>query len=222
MTLRRVATAVAAGVLALGGLVACDSHPAVAAYVGDTEFTVAEVDAIYDDLVERQPDTIVTREQIVVTLVMGELVRSLAEQSGAQLRPVTAEDVGRGENVPADSRYAEIRADMATYLLSWSGQVEADEVSEEHLRELHELAIEAGEEWANQPLDDLRPILGGERVAQAIAIREALEAEAERVGVSVNPRYGEAMFVITPFSSGAPAVFVAFGEAGTDAVENTD
>src|SRR5690606_8605432 len=108
------------------------------------------------------------------------------------------------------------------YLLSWSGQVEPEGISEEHLRELHELAVEAGEEWANQPLEDLRPILGNERVAQAVAIREELEAEAERVGVSVNPRYGEAMFVITPFSSGAPAVFVAFGEVGTDAVENTD
>lgn len=221
MTLRRVAAAVAAGALALGGLVACDSHPAVAAYVGETEFTVAEVDEIYEDLVDRQPDTLVTRQQIVETLVVGELVRSLAEQQEGQPRQVTAADVAVGENVPAESRYAQVRAEMATHLMFWSGYVELTQPTDAQLRELHELAREAGEEWAEQPFEQLGPILNTAQVAQAIAVRDGLTAEAERVGVTVNPRYAPLRHVFLHFAGGAPAVFVTFGEGGTDAVESS-
>ena len=110
MTRRRVVVAVIAGALALGGLVACDSHPAVAAYVGETEYTVDEVEEIFEDLIGRQPETTVTRQQILETLVVGQLVRSLATEQGGDLREVSAADVAVGENVPAESRYAEIRA----------------------------------------------------------------------------------------------------------------
>jgi len=222
MTLRRVAAAVAASALALGGLVACDSNPAVAAYVGETEFTTAEVDGIYQDLVDRQPDTNVTRQQILETLVVGELARSLSEQQEGRPLQVTAADIAAGENVPAESRYAQVRADMATHLLFWSGHVDVPQPTEEQLRELHELALAAGEEWADAPFEQLGPILNSDQVAQAIAVREGLTAEAERLGVSVNPRYAPLRHVFLHFAGGEPAVFVTLGEGGTDAVESGD
>ncbi len=219
MTRRRVVAAVIAGALALGGLVACDSHPAVAAYVGDTTYTVAEVEEIFEDLVSRQPETTVTRQQIVETLVIGQLVRSLATEQGVQLREVTVDDIAVGENVPADSRYAEIRAETATYMYSWSGQVEVRPLTEEQMREVHQAAIDAGVEWADYPFEELEPILGGEQVAQAVALREALVGEAERVGVTVNPRYAPVQHALLHFAGGAPAVVVTLGEPA-DAVDN--
>ena len=74
--------------------------------------------------------------------------------------------------------------------------------TEEQLREVHQAAIDAGEEWADQPFEELGPILGNEQVAQAIAIREAFAAEAERVGVTVNPRFAPLQYV----SSASPVV----------------
>lgn len=219
MTRRRVVVAVIAGALALGGLVACDSHPAVAAYVGETEYTVDEVEEIFEDLIGRQPETTVTRQQILETLVVGQLVRSLATEQGGDLREVSAADVAVGENVPAESRYAEIRADLATHMFSWSGQVEVTTPTEEQLREVHQATIDAGEEWADQPFEELGPILGNEQVAQAIAIREAFAAEAERVGVTVNPRFAPLQYVFLRFSGGAPAIYITLGDS-SDTVDS--
>src|SRR5690606_34075364 len=159
------------------------------------------------------------RQQIVETLVIGQLVRSLATEQGVQLREVTVDDIAVGENVPADSRYAEIRAETATYMYSWSGQVEVRPLTEEQMREVHQAAIDAGVEWADYPFEELEPILGGEQVAQAVALREALVGEAERVGVTVNPRYAPVQHALLHFAGGAPAVVVTLGEPA-DAVDN--
>lgn len=212
MTRRRVVAAVVAGVLALGGLVACDLDRTTAASVGDTQYTLAEVDEMFEELLEKQPETTVTRQLIVETLVVGELARSLAIEQGVELYEVTVDDIAVAENVPTSTRYAQVRADMATHLRSWSGQVEVVQPTEPQLRELHQVAIEAGEEWAELPFEELGHIFDDRQVAQAIVVRDALAAEAERVGVTVHQRYVPLRYPFLHFSGGAPAVFLSIGQ----------
>lgn len=220
MTLRRVAAAIAAGVIALGGLAACRMDPSVAVYVGDDTYTVAEVDEIYDEVAAGQADAPVTRALILETLVMRDLVKSLATEQGVEVQPVSPEVVAASEQVPPDSRYAAVRAEMVSYLQSWSGHIALVAPTEEQLREIYDRAVVAGEGWAIQPFEDLRAQLDDGRMRQAIGVRGQLADEVERVGVTVNPRFAPLEFVLLEFSGGAPALSVALSGPTSDAVKD--
>ncbi len=96
MQIRRLTAAAVAG-LALAGLAGCRTAPNVAAYVGDDQVTVAELESAVDDrtqdpaiadFAEQDPETY-TR-QVLSTLVMDEVHTTAAERYGVE---VTATEV---------------------------------------------------------------------------------------------------------------------------------
>lgn len=251
MPRRRLAVVAVLGVLAAAGLAACRADPAVAAYVGDTEHTMAEVDEIYEqlrdalaeDAEERRRQTVaelerngeevpeelrepavaevpVTRADIVQTLILGDLTEALATELEVEIQPVTAADIATAEQVPADTRYAETRAEMATYLLSWSGEAELLEPTEEDLRGIYDRAAAAGMPLAAEPFDVVAPELDTDRVRQALGVRADLVAAVQRYEVTVNPRFQPLEYPLLRFQGGIPALTVPLDSTTSDVVRD--
>jgi hypothetical protein len=91
--IRRLTAAAVAG-LALAGLAGCRTAPNVAAYVGDSQVTVAELESAVDDrladpaiaeFADQDPDTY-TR-QVLSTLVQDEVHETAAERYGVEVPP---------------------------------------------------------------------------------------------------------------------------------------
>jgi hypothetical protein len=222
---RRLITAVASGVLVLAGVGACRSEPAVAAYVGDVEFTTADVESYYTELrsgfadraaaeaAERErpgatpaptpaaeaPVTPVSRQDVLAALVGRELARSAAAAKRLEPVAITAEQVSEALGLPAGSRYAQVYAEFQSYLEALLRNANAAEPSEADLRDVLDRLVAGGLQAPETTLADFRASIGNANlglVARSAQVRDELVAQAGQADLAINPRYAPAQIAL--------------------------
>jgi hypothetical protein len=188
----RLFAAVAAVALAVTGLTACRSDPAVAAYVGDRKVTIAEVDKDFDQVRAKAPGSKVTRQDIADLLVaveIGKLV--LAEnkltQSAQQTPP---EAVAQQVKMPADLEYVQKFAEWDTILATLRPTLKPAELSDKALLDVYNALAATGVIPAGRPIDEVRQQLGQAPVVQsAVSTSLALGEQVKKSHASINPRF---------------------------------
>ncbi|MGE5830822.1 MAG: hypothetical protein ACM30G_21010 [Micromonosporaceae bacterium] len=219
---RRVGGVVVLALVGLAALAGCRTEPTVAAYIGQTKITEAQVDELIADATraaakpEEKGTAAPGRGDVVGTLVLIRVCEQARAKLGFDKVKVSTEQVRQSEGVPSVSRYATIRADLYGCItaIPYADQTPTDA----ELRELYDRAVTAGlvgtsyEETREQLLTD-------DGIRQRIAIDRAMTQAAKDASVTVNPRYRPLEFPLIPVEGGS-IMEVTLGELASDAVRD--
>jgi hypothetical protein len=217
-------------------LAGCRSNPTVAAYVGDTQITEERVDAVIDDMAEKkskaetatpapdqpaepspeQADEALARTEVVTLLVLHEGCRQLAVAKNlTPTTTVTSEQFAASRQLPADSEYAALGAELTTCMSA----VPASNTppTEDELRQLFDAAKAA--DLLNDPsivFDDIKGQLAqDQQVQQAFAGKRLYSALGGATEITVNPRYRPLTVQAFPGNKLLPVVI---GDPGSGAL----
>ncbi|MDI1460393.1 hypothetical protein QEZ54_05380 [Catellatospora sp. KI3] len=203
-------TAAAGIATALLALAACRSNPDVAAYVGDRQFTEAQVTQLLDDLKKQQgagadPSSLPNRTQVVQLLVLDQLCQRV--NKAAAPAPAGPEDLGT--------------ISQRVQTCNESLQAAPVQPTEADLREVYDNGVAVGAIVPADPeqsFEKLKDRLGaGGEVATALGKRKVLTDAAKAADVSVNPRYRSLQFPLLSFQQG-PAISAILGQPASEAV----
>jgi hypothetical protein len=235
VTLRRLFAAAAAGVLAVAGLAGCRSNPGVAAYVGPSKITEAQVDKIMADAEEKvdahnaerealTPEQVAalppesplgveaavpSREAVVSTLVFAEVCEQVRNGPGEPPEQIATDQVARAERLPAGALFVQDRLTYYICLNDLGTRATPVTPTEEQLRDLYARGLAAKVFDPEQPFAAVSPQLAAnEQVRGAYGLRKALVEAVESRKVTVNPRYRPLELPILVFSEDDAAVVV--------------
>lgn len=211
MRARRLCAAVAlaaVGVLVLG---ACaKSNPSVAAYVGNTAYTKADVDRAFDSVPDEQAQQNGQRirEFIVSMMVVSEVAERHAKATGKTI-DVNPTEVAQGSGLPVDDPIVQLQARYQAALEFLQNEAKATEPDDALRRELFNQLTAKGVVSPGTPYDDVRSAIDSEGLRHLVGVRNLLAELAERYDVRVNPAYG-------PLQLQAGGVSIANGQAQVD------
>ncbi|WP_091292994.1 hypothetical protein [Micromonospora halophytica] len=211
MRARRLIAAASVAALGVLSLTACGrTSPDVAAYVGDRTYSVDRVDAVYDDAQARYAEAVrqsaaqagitptaeqlrssVTRQDVLNLLVSIELgKRIVAEQGLSVPDQVTPEQLAQQLQMPPQAEYAKLWAEWWDISQVLSQSLPPAQLSDESVMAVYQAIVKAGGIQPGLSVGQVRQLFGaGGFVRTASALSAALEAEADEVDLSVNPRY---------------------------------
>jgi hypothetical protein len=225
---RRLATTAAllvAGALVLAG---CRSDPQVAAYVGDTRYSQDRVTAIADEAQDKLQQALdgqssaggassqpverpVSDQEVVAALVGRDVLKALAEDRKINPLQVDANQMAQQVRVPPDTEYVRALTERDGYRLGLLQQWKSAEPSEADLREVYDNLVKGtGGQYTDsfEQFTSSLPDQSVELVGRSAALRKEIEAEARKLDVTVNPRYGPAVVSLVNTSSqqGGPLI----------------
>ncbi|MFG3697398.1 hypothetical protein ACGF5C_05675 [Micromonospora sp. NPDC047620] len=211
MRARRLIAAASVAALGLVSLAACGrSAPDVAAYVGDTTYSMSRVDEIYDDAqrmfgdaVREQasragatpsPDQLrspVTRQDVVNLLVSIDLgKRVVAAKNISVPDQVSPEELQQPLRMPAGAEYAKLWGEWIDISEALGQQLPPGELSDESVMAVYRALEKTGQIDSGLTVAQVRQLFGdGGFVRSGAAVSAALQEEAERADLSVNPRF---------------------------------
>ncbi|MEV6370226.1 hypothetical protein AB0L86_25415 [Micromonospora musae] len=211
MRARRLIAAASVAALAVLSLAACGrSAPDVAAYVGDATWSTERVDAIYDDVqadfgeavrqelgrtgVSPSPEQLrstVTRQDVLNLLVSLELGKRVVAEKNLQVADnVSATQLESVLRVPATTEYTRLWSEWIDILEALNAQLPPAELSDDSVMAVYHAIAETGAIDSGLSVAEVRQAFGdGGFVRSATAVSVALQEEAERADVSVNPRF---------------------------------
>lgn len=205
---RRVASIAATllvGVLVLTG---CRSDPKVAAYVGDTTFTRAQVDRVFDSLpreaVGENPANV--RQYIVSMMVVRAVAEQHAESLGKQV-PEGATNPSSG--MDPESAFAKLQGRYNGAVQLLQSEAKPAEPTEELRRNLFQQLEQAGRLQPGAKFEQVAPVIDSQELRSVVAVRDLLGELARRYDVVVNPAYA-------PLELHASSVPIANGQATVD------
>jgi hypothetical protein len=236
---RRVLPAAAllvAGVLVLAG---CRSDPQVAAYVGDTRYSQDRVTAIADEahdrlqrvLDEQQPagassppvERPVSDEEVVSALVGRDVLKSLAQERDINPLDVDANQIAQRVQVPPDTEFVRALAEQDGYRLGLLQRWESAEASEAELHEVYDNLVKGTEGQYTDSFEQFSstlPAQSVELVGRSASLRRDIEAQARRLDVTVNPRFGPAVLTLVNTSSQQGGPLISLLDAQLNAAES--
>ncbi|MER5700796.1 hypothetical protein ABT023_02375 [Micromonospora sp. NPDC002296] len=209
----------AASVAALGALSlgACGkSAPDVAAYVGDTRYSVDRVDEIYDNAqtlyaaavsaeagpagATPSPEQLrssVTRQDVLNLLVSIDLGKRVVATQGLQVPDeVKPEQLEQQLRIPAAAEYAKLWGEWVDISAVLGAKLPPVEVSDKSIMAVYHAIEKTGAIRSGLSVAEVRQAFGetgegggGGFVRGATALSSALQEEAEKAGASINPRY---------------------------------
>lgn len=211
MRARRLIAAASVAALGVLSLAACGkSSPDVAAYVGDRTYSVDRVDAIYDDAQAKYAEAIrqsatqagatpdaeqlrsrVTRQDVVNLLVSIDLGKRVVAEQGLQVPDqVTPEQLAQQLQMPPQAEFAKLWGEWADISMVLSQKLPPAELSDASVMAVYHAIEETGGIQAGLSVGEVRQLFGeGGFVRTASALSAALEEEADKVDLSVNPRF---------------------------------
>ncbi|MBM0239516.1 hypothetical protein JNW88_24495 [Micromonospora sp. ATA32] len=211
MRARRLVAAVSVATLGVLSLGACGkSAPDVAAYVGDSKYSVDRVDAIFDDAQAQFADAVrqqatqsgatpapeqlrsaVTRQDIVNLLVSLDLGKRVATAQGLQVTDeIKPEQLSQGLQMPPQAEYAKLWGEWVDLSSALSAKLPPAELSDASVMAVYQAIAKTGAIQPGLSVAEVRKAFGeGNFVRAASALSSALEQEAEKAGASINPRY---------------------------------
>lgn len=194
---RRLASMAVVASLAVTGLSACRSEPAVAAYIGDTRITEKRVQQVWDDAraaLGGDSAMPITRTDVVNVLVSRDLIDRVAQRHNVRVPADLSYDQfapllrlpAKAEYVRLYAQYSALQYTVEQSMTSTTALTEAD------LKDVYQRLI------ANQGIDptttfDAFKTTVPENVTQelqtAVALREEVHQIADPLKVTINPRY---------------------------------
>lgn len=207
------ASVAALGVLSLG---ACGkSAPDVAAYVGDTRYSIDRVDEIYDNAqsmyaaavsaeavqtgAKPSPEQLrssVTKQDVLNLLVSIDLGKRVVATQGLQVPDeVKPEQLEQQLRIPAAAEYAKLWGEWVDISAVLGEKLPPVEVSDKSVMAVYGAIEKAGAIQSGLSVAEVRKMFGetgegeGGFVRGATALSSALQAEAEKAGTSINPQY---------------------------------
>ncbi|MGI5525513.1 hypothetical protein ACQEUX_31855 [Micromonospora sp. CA-259024] len=216
MRARRVIAAASVAALGVLSLAACGrSAPGVAAYVGDTTYSVGRVDAIHAEAQAKYEETVRTAfkqqngpsaspspellrieatPQDMLNLLVGiDLAkRIIAEKQLPVQDQINAEQLGQSFKVPG-SEYAKLAADWYDLFIALQTGLPAAELTDEERSKVYDALVEGGVAPAGWSVEEQRAGFAepdiARQVAAVVALSAAFQEEVKREDVSLNPRY---------------------------------
>lgn len=210
MRARRLVAAASVAVLAVSSLAACGrSAPDIAAYVGDSTYSLSRVDAIYDEAqatyeesvrtalqqrgVEPSPEQLklnVKRQDILNLLVGIDLGKRIAAEKQVQVQDqLSAEQLGQELGVP-NTEYATLAAEWYDLFLALQAGLPPADLTDDSRGKLYQALVDAGVAPAGWSADEQRQQLEqAPFTRQVSAVSVALQDEVEKLDVTVNPRF---------------------------------
>ncbi|WP_433537050.1 hypothetical protein ACQPZK_04330 [Micromonospora sp. CA-249363] len=216
MRARRVIVAASVAALAALSLAACGrSAPSVAAYVGDTTYSVDRVDTIFAEAqasyeknarvaFEQQngpsaspsPDELRfkgTRQDMLNLLVALDLAkRVVAEKKIPVQERFKAAELGQNLQVPG-SEYAKLAADWFNHFAALQAGLPPAELTDDERAAIYDALVKAGIASAGWPVEQQRQQFAAPEIAPqvsaVVALSSAFKEEVKREDVTVNPRY---------------------------------
>ncbi|MGN9890064.1 hypothetical protein [Micromonospora sp. L31] len=211
MRARRLIAAASVAALGVLSLAACGkSSPDVAAYVGDRTYSVDRVDAIYDDAQAKFAEAVrqsatqagvtpdaeqlrsrVTRQDVVNLLVSIDLGKRVVAEQGIQVSDqVTPEQLAQQLQMPPQAEFAKLWGEWADISMVLSQKLPPAELSDASVMAVYHAIEETGGIQSGLSVGEVRQLFGeGGFVRTASALSAALEEEADKVDLSVNPRF---------------------------------
>jgi hypothetical protein len=230
MRARRLTAAASVAALAVLSLAACGrSAPDVAAYVGDTTYSVDRVDEIYDDAQAQYADAIreqqaqtgatpapeqlrsaVTRQDVLNLLVAVDLGKRLADEKGIQVPDeVSPEQLQAQLQMPAGTEYAKLWGEWVDLSDALQQKLPPADLSDDAVMAVYQAIAKTGAIRSGLSAAEVRQAFGdGGFVRNATALSAALREEADKVDASINPKYGP-IGVPSVVSTGQSLVFYA-------------
>ncbi|MEU4558954.1 hypothetical protein AB0F72_11235 [Actinoplanes sp. NPDC023936] len=232
---RRLASAVVVASLAVGGLSACRSQPAVAVYIGNSgHITEQQVQRIWDETEDvlvkaangqpvRMP---IARADIVGLLLTHELYGRVAGERGVTVPgAMPYDEVAQQIGLPATAELTRVYTENVLtrqYLLENAGTRTAAQPSDADLRNVYqrfadnEVDMPAFAEFAAglQPAEK-------QELQSAFALRDEIEGVVDQLDVEISPRYenielGLATYTDRTTGRSFALVSVPFGEPGAE------
>ncbi|MFC8615175.1 hypothetical protein ACFT9M_01975 [Micromonospora purpureochromogenes] len=211
MRARRLIAAASVAALGVLSLAACGkSSPDVAAYVGDRTYSVDRVDAIYDDAQAKFAEAVrqsatqagvtpdaeqlrsrVTRQDVVNLLVSIDLGKRVVAEQGLQVPDqVTPEQLAQQLQMPPQAEFAKLWGEWADISMVLSQKLPPAELSDASVMAVYHAIEETGGIQSGLSVGEVRQLFGeGGFVRTASALSAALEEQADKVDLSVNPRF---------------------------------
>jgi hypothetical protein len=202
---RRLVSVAVVASLAVTGLSACRSAPAMAAYVGTVKIADTRAQAVYDEVhnaivaagppAQGQPAPAeVTRADVVGVLVGAELLPELAKQQNVTL-PTDApvESYATALRLPANTEYTRLYVQASLYanvLLQKATGGPAP--TDADLREVFDALVKASGDSGGTTFETFKSGLSADNtkaVQTALAVRQEITDAAAKSDLSINPRY---------------------------------
>lgn len=209
--MRRSFALAAIGAVALVALTGCRLETGSAAYVGSTRYTNDQVTRVAKQVDKAQLD-ISGPSGVAALYVLRDVSGRLIKDKGwSTANPVSASDVAGAFQVPADSEYASLRAEVETNLNAIKEHVTPTKPTSDDLHDLYDRARLGGliTDPTQQTFENVSPQFDSPDLEVALAQRAVLLDAIKRYDVSVNPRYAPAEYPLLSFQGGVPAVVVA-------------
>ncbi|MEV1333881.1 hypothetical protein AB0J20_30385 [Micromonospora costi] len=213
MRARRLIAAASVAALGLLSLAACGkSAPDVAAYVGDTAWSLQRVDEIYDDAQAKYGEAVrqeagqtgatpspeqlrstVTRQDVLNLLVSMELGKRVVAAKNLQVPDeISPEQLQQGLRVPATAEYTRLWGEWVDILQALNQQLPPADLNDDAIMAVYQAIAKTGAIDSGLSMDQVRQAFGdGGFVRTASAVSAALEEESERADISVNPQFRE-------------------------------
>ncbi|WP_346118041.1 hypothetical protein [Micromonospora coerulea] len=210
MRARRLTAAASVAALAVLSLGACGrSAPDVAAYVGDTTYSVDRVDAIHDEAQATYAESVkaaaaqqgaspspaqlklnVDRQDILNLLVGIDLGKRIAEDKKVPVQDqLSAEQIGKELGVP-NTEYAKLAAEWYDLYLGLQAGLPPAELTDDSRGDLYAALVKADVAPAGWSVDEQRQQFAGAAFTRQVsAVSVALQDEVEKLDVTVNPRF---------------------------------
>ncbi|MFC4148330.1 hypothetical protein ACFO0M_18920 [Micromonospora mangrovi] len=235
MRARRLIAAASVAALAVLSLAACGrTSPDVAAYVGDTTYSIDRVNAIqaeaqttYEKSVKAaatqtgatpSPEQLkinVDRQDILNLLVGIDLGKRVAEEKKVQVKDqLTAEQLGKELGVP-NTEYAKLAAEWYDLYLALEAGLPPAELTDASRESLYQALVKAQIAPAGWSVDEQRKQFEQATFTRQVsAVSVALQDEVQKLDVSVNPRYTLAVPALLQTQNGFRQYDLPYVEGG--------
>ncbi|MCO8277129.1 hypothetical protein M1L60_41800 [Actinoplanes sp. TRM 88003] len=218
---RRLASIAVVASLGLAGLTACRSEPSVAAYVGnDTRITEKRVQEVWDDAFAALQKTnaeaeasappaalSITRSDVVRTLVSNNVLTEVAKRESVTApTELPLGDYATQLRLPQDAEYVRLYAESDALIraLRTKVQAAAADVTDDDLREVFDVLIEAKEVPEGTTFEQFKTQLPAENLAlvkTAAAVRKEVAETTDSMKITVNPRYQPLVIPVLEFQT---------------------
>jgi hypothetical protein len=209
-------------------LAGCQSKPGVAAYVGNTEISVDQVNKIVSDLddavQQRQgsiPDTAYgnVREQVLGDLVFVEVAHRYADAQSFSQPPINVDDVAQQTGLPTSLGFVTLEAQADAYHNMLLSRVTASTPTDADLHDVYNRAPHVQESF-DQVKSQLQALQG---LPAALGLRRDLQKALNDDHVVVNPRYRGIEIPLYSVRTGDGSTFTAVAlTLGTASADNSD
>jgi hypothetical protein len=206
---RRLAIVAVLGILGVLVLSGCRSQPRVAAYVGSTRYTEAQVDKIITNLqqfptanlpedkrqqIEGQKQQILAdmgtlRRDVVSAMVLGDLGRRIAADRHVNVPQVDyAAFADQFQTLPG-AELTKVQADWIAVATALVQTVQPKPATEADIRAIFNALRASNRLPAGATLQDVAAAYDNARTRQVVGLRDLMADAARQQQVTINPRY---------------------------------